>query len=188
MVTLAEKQAARRRAAAAKFKKAGKKKSTSLSKTAERTAQRRGRGFDPLATVIKTATAPKPPPPRATPPPPPKPKTICDVLGTGPARSGPTFARGVSFGCGNKAIDFTSSANNTTRRVFGAQIFANQAKIRAAGVKFITLAQKNAAKKQVKSLRKQNTSCRTGQAGRRNPSICNPISDQILRISKEFGI
>ncbi len=129
MVTLAERQAARKKKFKERFAAAGKKKASLLAGVAERTAQRRGRGFDPLETVIKQATKP---------PPPPKPKTRIEqareLVGCDPnARFGPTVSRGVSFICPGKAIQFNQQANPTTRRFFGSGISRNQKILRDAG-------------------------------------------------------
>jgi len=153
MVTLQERQKERQAKFKAKFKAQKKKRSTTLSRVAEITAQRRGRGFDPLETVIKQAVVP-PPPPK-----PKKPTSICDVLGTTPGfKRGQTVARGVSFGCGSQPLAFNSQMNNTTVRFFGAQIASNQAKIRAAGLGHLipaNAAEKSNAQRAIKIARKK---------------------------------
>jgi len=134
MVTIEERRKARQAKSKARFAASGKKAATSLSKTAETTAQRRGRGFDPLETVILQAVAPPPPPP------PPKPRSRLQqaqdagLISCGPAlKRGQTVSRGVSFICPGVAIQFSSSANNTTRQFFGSQINTLQQKLRAGG-------------------------------------------------------
>lgn len=181
MVTIQERRAARQAKSKARFAASGKKAATSLARTAETTAQRRGRGFDPLETVILQAVNPPPPPP----PPPKKALTICDVLGTQKigGRGSGGVPRGVSFACGNP-IDFSSSSpNNTTRRIFGATIQANRAKVKAAGV-FLgpSQAEKSGAVRQRKILRRKQRSCG------RNISCIQSFSRQIDDIEARFGI
>ncbi len=155
MVTLAEKQEARRAAAEKKFREQQKKKAVSLAETAERTAQRRGRGFDQLALVTT--------PPVAKAKPKPKPRTrqqqACDVLGgVRTIRRGQTLPRGVTFTCGAVPIQFNEKANNTTRRFFSQSISSNQAKLRAAGFgDFIPASQAeiNNAKRAIKIARRK---------------------------------
>ena len=179
MVTIEERRKARQATFKAKFVASGKKKATSLSKTAERTAQRRGRGFDPLETVILQATQPPPPPP------PPKPKTICDVLGTVKRKRGQTVARGVTMVCGGIPIQFNSQANNTTRQFFGAGIRDNQNKLRAAGLGSSipkSPAEISGAFRRRKILRRKQKSCG------RNIACIQSFSSQIDAIEKEFRI
>jgi len=156
MVTLQERQKARQAKFKAKFAAQKKTRSTTLSKVAETTAQRRGRGFDPLETVIKQAVQP----------PPPKPKPVktraqqaCDVLGGIGVLGGPTVSRGASRICGDKPIAFSDAfPSNTSRRVFGQSIASNQAKLRAAGFgDFIPFSagDRAAAQRQIKILRRK---------------------------------
>ncbi len=118
------------------------------------------------------------------PPPPPKPTTICDVLGTVKRTRGSTVPRGVSFACGGIPIDFsTPFPNNTTRRIFGAQIQKNRAKVKAAGITLPpSQAEKASAKRRVKILRKKQRSC-----GRDTNCIVS-FGNQITSINKTFGI
>jgi len=189
MATIAERQAARRAKAQKKLKDAGKTRATSLSATAERTAQRRGRVLDPLESVIQQAV-PAPARP-AAPPPRTRAQQVCDVLGSRPIKRGQTLARGVSRTCGSIPIQFNSQANNTTRRFFGTQISQNQAKLRAAGLgDFIPKSptEKRNAQKQVKKIRAKQKGCQTirDTTGRRNCLI--NLGNQIDAIQKEFGI
>ena len=92
-------------------------------------------------------------------------------------------ARGVSFACGGQPIDFsTPFPNNTTVRVFGAQIQKNRAKIKAAGITLPpSQAEKARAKRQVKILRKKQRSC-----GRDSNCLAR-FGNQINNINKTFG-
>lgn len=140
-------------------------KAVKLSGVAEATAQRRGRGYDPLVNVIETSVpqsdekaavynffAPPPPPV-------PKVKPSCRVdemydegsnsciprtvpgLGCFQFQPKQSIARGVSYsGCPGRpgyvyASELNEQANLTTERYFGEGIAKNQAALKAAGYK-----------------------------------------------------
>lgn len=142
----------------------------------------------PITPITKSTPITKPIPAIFAPPPPPKKSTtICDVLGTGNTsfgKRGTTVPRGVSFACGGQPIDFsTPFPNNTTVRIFGAQIQRNRAKVKAAGVTLPpSHAEKAGAKRRVKILRKKQRSCG------RDTNCLVSFGTQIKNIEKTFGI
>lgn len=126
---LTPQQEARKEKFRQKFTAQGKSRARSLSASAERTAQRRGRGFDPLETVINQSV-----------PPPPKPKTqkelAFEALGCSNSSQpkGSTVPRGVSFICPGVPLQFTGEPSVTTQRELGPGVANTQKILRSFGL------------------------------------------------------
>ena len=165
-------------------------KAVQLSGVAEKTAQRRGRPYDPLTAIM--------PQPQPQPQPQPKPQpaqapVLQQVAGLAcfPIQRKVALPKGVLFsalGCpvGQVAVtDYSESRNFATEKYFATQIVQNRKALQNAGIILPpTTAEKQSAQRQVNKL--QQSYLKACRAPYNTSTSCRSLSRQLEALKKQY--